>query len=233
VWPIIGCGACEGRLRLVARVFRRRERETFALSFVQFFVNFSPVSSRAALKEWAISAESLAQGRQVLLLRKGGLLDEDGAFQLEHSAFYFLPTWFHQERALVKAEHQDLWELAPREEDETAKVAYLRHFGQVEEVWRLRENAESALQNAAHIYSQSYLDTRFGYQEEKPLLCAAIRVWTLEKPIRYPLREHDLGCKSWVEWDAPLEACATLALSKETFARNLQELRAILAPVSL
>jgi len=193
----------------------------------------TPVSSRAALKEWAISAESLAQGRQILLLRKGGLLDEDGTFHLEHSAFYFLPTWFHQERALVKAEHQDLWVQAPREQDETAKVAYLRHFGRVEEVWQLRENAESALQNAAHIYSRSYLDTRFGYQEEKPLLCAAIRIWTLQKPVRYELQERDLGCKSWVEWEAPLEASATPALADETFARKLQELRAILAPVSL
>jgi len=190
------------------------------------------VSSRAALKEWAISAESLARGRQVLLLRKGGLLDEDGAFHLEHSQFYFVPTWFHQERALVKAEHQDLWALTPREKDENAKVAYLRHFGQVEQVWRLREDAESALQNATHIYSGTYLDTRFGYQEEKPLLCAAIRIWTLQKPVRYELRERDLGCKSWVEWEAPLEASATPALDEETFARNLQELRAILAPVS-
>ena len=191
------------------------------------------VASYAALKEWAISAESLAQGRQITLLRKGGLLDEDGAFHLEHSQFYFLPTWFHQERGLVKAEHQDLWRTTPREEDENAKVAYLRHFGRIEEIWRLREDAERALKDAAHIYSQSYLDTRFGYQEEKPLLCAAIRVWTLDKPIRYELRERDLGCKSWVEWEAPLEALAAPAMGDETFARKLQELRAILAPVSL
>ncbi len=190
------------------------------------------ISSRAALKEWAISAESLAQGRQILLLRKGGLHDEDGAFHLEHPEFFLMPTWFHQERGLVKPAHQDLWQQAPRQSDENAKVAYLRHFARVEQVWKLRENAERALQMAAHIYSSSYLNLRFAYQEDKPLLCAALRVWKLDEPIRYELRPQDLGCKSWVEWAEPLETSAAPALGDETFARKLQELRDVLAPVS-
>lgn len=189
------------------------------------------VSSWAALKEWAISAESLAQGRQILLLRKGGLHDEDGVFHLEHDSFYLLPTWFHQERGLVKAGHQDLWEQAPRESDEGPKLAYLRHFAQVQEVWQLHENAEESLKNSAHIYSASYLDLRFSYQQGKPLLCAALRLWTLETPLRYELRPQDLGCKSWVEWDEPLTLSATPALSDDEFARKLQELRRMLAPV--
>ena len=189
------------------------------------------VSSRAALKEWAISAESLAQGRQILLLRKGGLHDEDGGFQLEHDSFYLMPTWFHQERGLVKSAHQDLWGQAPREGDEGPKLAYLRHFAQVVEVWQLQENAESALKEAAHIYSASYLDLRFSYQQEKPLLCAALRLWTLDAPVRYELRAQDLGCKSWVEWEAPLVCGAKTAVEDEAFARKLQELRDVLAPV--
>ncbi len=188
------------------------------------------VSSRAALKEWAISAESLAQGRQILLLRKGGLFDEDGAFHLEHDSFFLMPTWFHQERGLVKSEHQDLWEQAPRQDDETAKLAYLRHFARVEQVWQLHENAERALERAAHIYSSTYLDLRFGYQADKSLLCAALRVWRLNEPLRYKLRPQDLGCKSWVKWTEPLEASATPCQSEGDFARKLQELRDVLAP---
>lgn len=190
------------------------------------------VSSRAALKEWAISAESLAQGRQILLLRKGGLFDEDGAFHLEHRSFFLMPTWFHQERGLVQAEHQDLWQQAPREADENAKVVYLRHFARVERVWQLHENAENVLKLAAHIYSPTYLDLRFSYQGDKALLCAALRVWKLDEPVRMELRAGDLGCKSWVEWEQPLEASAWPALDDETFARKLQELQGVLAPVS-
>ena len=189
------------------------------------------VSSRAALKEWAISAESLSQSRQILLLRKGGLFDEDGSFHLEHDQFFLMPTWFHQERNLVKLEHQDLWNQAPRETDENAKVVYLRHFARVEQVWQLHENAESALQNAAHIYSPTYLDLRFSYQENKPLLCCALRVFLLEMPLRLELRVQDLGCKSWAEWDEELTMKATPALDDDSFARKLQQLRGVLAPV--
>ena len=191
------------------------------------------VSSSAALKEWAISAASLSQGRQILLLRKGGLHDEDGAFHLEHAQFFLMPTWFHQERGLVKPEHQELWEQAPREADETAKVVYLRHFARVERVWELREDAESALREAEHIYSRAYLDLRFAYQEEKPLLCAALRLWKLESPIRLELRAQDLGCKSWVEWEAPVSARALPALNDEEFARKLHGLEEVLARVSI
>ncbi len=210
---------CEGRFRWVAATL---VADTYSMNSTQ-------VSSRAALKEWAISAESLSQGRQILLLRKGGLHDEDGAFHLEHPQFFLMPTWFHQERNLVKPEHQDLWSQAPREADETAKVVYLRHFARVEGVWQLRENAELALQNAAHIYSRSYLDLRFSYQEDKPLLCCALRVFRLEVPLRMELRAQDLGCKSWVEWDEELSLSATAALDEDSFARKLQELRAVLA----
>ena len=66
------------------------------------------ISSRHALKEWNATCRALAEGRQIILLRKGGLLDEDGVFALEQSNFWMLPTAFHQEPHLLKTEHLDL-----------------------------------------------------------------------------------------------------------------------------
>ncbi|HEX8464312.1 MAG TPA: DUF1802 family protein, partial [Abditibacterium sp.] len=76
-----------------------------------------------ALKEWAITCEALAQGRQLVLLRKGGLLDEDGSFSLEHGQFFLLPTYLHQEEALVKPEHRDLFAAAQKLPGESLQVA--------------------------------------------------------------------------------------------------------------
>lgn len=185
-------------------------------------------SSHALLKEWAITCESLAQGRQIVLLRKGGLLDEDGAFSLESREFLLLPTFLHQEPSLVKPAHRDLWEQTPRLPDETVKNAVLRHFARVEKVWELRENAESALQNVPHIWSQNYLDLRWTYNSEKPLLCAALRVFALETPLRYELRAQDMGCKSWV-LDAPeTPFAARPVLSDAEFGARLAEIEAAL-----
>ena len=186
------------------------------------------VESSHALKEWAIVGEALARNRQIVLLRKGGLLDEDGHFALEHSQFWLLPTWLHQERGLVKAAHQDLWEQTPRESDESAKIAYLRHFARVERVWKLDENAESALGQVPHIWSAHYLDLRFGYQPDKTLLCAALRVYVADEPVRYELRAGDLGCRSWVDLAAPIGVQVRPAIGDAAFARELKSVTRVL-----
>ena len=187
------------------------------------------LESRYALKEWAIVGEALAQSRQIVLLRKGGLWDEDGHFALEHSQFWLLPTWLHQERGLVKAAHQDLLEQTPRAPDESAKTAYLRHFARVERAWKLDEDAEIALAQVPHIWSAQYLDLRFGYQPDKTLLCAALRVYIATEPVRYALRAEDLGCRSWVDLASPLSAQVRPAIGDEEFARELERVTRVLS----
>lgn len=186
------------------------------------------VQSAHALKEWAIVGQALAENRQIVLLRKGGLLDEDGHFALEHSQFWLLPTWLHQERGLVKVAHQNLWERTPRQPDETAKVAVLRHFARAERVWKLDEDAESALLQVPHIWSAHYLDLRFGYQPDKTLLCAALRVYVADEPVRYQLRDGDTGCRSWVDLSAPLCADVRPAISDAEFAHELERVAHVL-----
>ena len=186
------------------------------------------MNSSHALKEWAITGQALAQGRQIVLLRKGGLLDEDGSFALEHSQFWLLPTWLHQERGLVKAADQDLWNQTPRESDEGPKIAYLRHFARVERVWQLREDAQAALEKVPHIWSAHYLDLRFGYQSDKPLLCAALRVYQAEMPVRYELQAADLGCRSWVETATPVTAQVRPAIGDAEFTARLKQVAHVL-----
>ena len=49
-------------------------------------------SLKFAYKEWAAICLALAQGKQSLLLRKGGIAEPDGDFQLEQTDFWLLPT---------------------------------------------------------------------------------------------------------------------------------------------
>ena len=41
----------------------------------------------AALKEWAIVCKALEEGRQVLLLRKGGIMEYRQGFEVKHEQF--------------------------------------------------------------------------------------------------------------------------------------------------
>ncbi len=43
-------------------------------------------SNAVALKEWAVICHELAAGRQIALLRKGGIRDATQGFTIEHRA---------------------------------------------------------------------------------------------------------------------------------------------------
>ncbi|MGV3757322.1 MAG: DUF1802 family protein [Verrucomicrobiota bacterium] len=47
-----------------------------------------------AFKEWAIVVDALGRGEQIILLRKGGISEGRGGFQVEHPQFLFWPTLF-------------------------------------------------------------------------------------------------------------------------------------------
>ena len=48
-----------------------------------------PPSLSFALKEWAAVCQALSTGRQIVLLRKGGIHEAAGEFELDHRQFVF------------------------------------------------------------------------------------------------------------------------------------------------
>src|SRR5689334_22817537 len=61
-----------------------------------------PSSLQVALKEWAVVCAALASGRQIVLLRKGGIYEAAGEFELENREFLLFPTYLHQKRRMLK-----------------------------------------------------------------------------------------------------------------------------------
>ena len=59
-----------------------------------------------AFKEWAVTVRALAEGEQLLTLRKGGIREPEKHFQLEHDRFFLYPTFDHQRTDLVRESHR-------------------------------------------------------------------------------------------------------------------------------
>src|SRR3954463_8591651 len=59
-----------------------------------------------AFKEWAVTVRALAEGEQLLTLRKGGIREPEKHFRLEHDRFFLYPTLDHQRNARVRESHQ-------------------------------------------------------------------------------------------------------------------------------
>ena len=56
-----------------------------------------------ALKEWAVTVRALAEGEQLVTLRKGGIREENKHFEIEHDRFFLYPTFDHQRNDLIRA----------------------------------------------------------------------------------------------------------------------------------
>src|SRR5437763_10336002 len=62
-------------------------------------------SMPVAFKEWAVTVRALAEGEQLLTLRKGGIREENKHFEIEHDRFFLYPTFDHQRNDLVRESH--------------------------------------------------------------------------------------------------------------------------------
>ncbi len=188
----------------------------------------SAAASRFALKEWSATIRALAQGRQIMLLRKGGILDEDGAFQLEHSRFWLQPTYLHQDVALVQPPHRDLLE-SRAERGENRDFILLRYFAEVAQVFSIPIEDAEKLRAAPHIYSANYLDLRFSYKAENPLLCVALRVFESGEYSRLPMQPQWTGCRSWIDLEkSPRVEKPRAVLSEKDFEVQLAQLQSAL-----
>ena len=54
------------------------------------------LQNNVALKEWAAVLKALEEGKQTILLKKGGIAEEGGQFKPEHPEFFLYPTFEHQ-----------------------------------------------------------------------------------------------------------------------------------------
>src|ERR671918_795712 len=64
-----------------------------------------PSSMPVAFKEWAVTVRALAEGEQLLTLRKGGIREENKHFEIEHDRFFLYPTFDHQRNDCVRDAH--------------------------------------------------------------------------------------------------------------------------------
>ena len=59
-----------------------------------------------AFKEWAVTVRALAEGEQLVTLRKGGIREPQKHFKLDHERFFLYPTFDHQRSDLVRESHR-------------------------------------------------------------------------------------------------------------------------------
>ena len=167
-----------------------------------------PTSLRIALKEWAVVCRALESGRQMLLLRKGGISESGGEFQVQHRGFLLFPTYLHQNRQMLKAADQGDYSPLGEEPNEVT----IASAGVVTDIVRLQSRQQMERIDDEHVWTAPLIDMRFNYRPENPLYLLLVRAYRLHTPVTIANTPAYAGCKSWVPLDHEIQAGDALAV---------------------
>jgi hypothetical protein len=156
-----------------------------------------PTSLNVALKEWASVCNALEHGRQMVLLRKGGIYEAAGEFEVEQRQFLLFPTYLHQSKSQLKPEAHEGFESRSAEPEEIV----ISGAGVVTDIIQLHSRAQIDAIDDEHIWAPPLIDMRFNYRPENPLYLLLVRAYRLQVPVTTANTPAYAGCKSWV----PLE----------------------------
>ena len=158
-----------------------------------------------ALKEWSIVCDAVLAGRQAILLRKGGIYEAAGEFELEHSQFVLFPTVLHQKPESVKA----AWRGGIKTVDREPAEITIRGWAEVFFIARVPNRAAFDPLDDLHLWDKPLIDMRFNYRPDYPLYIILLRAWTLPRPLKIALDPRHAGCKSWVPLREPIAVHAS------------------------
>jgi hypothetical protein len=168
----------------------------------------------AALKEWSAAVHALLDGRQTILLRKGGIHEK--RFAVAASRFLLFPTVAHSHAERVRPEHRDL--LAAAAADSTDDALVVRAGAKV--IAAVEVNRPEVLDEIAslHIWTaESVKEDRLDFRPKHRLTVLVVQACPLVEPVRLERAPEYAGCKSWVplpvdpDWAPPVHDAATLA----------------------
>ena len=184
---------------------------------------------RMALKEWAVAVQALDAGRQILLMRKGGIREEGKEFRVIYPEFLLYPTYEHQKEELLREPfHTELRQVLAESNGQEDTIT-LSHWAQIHEVIEVTDQAKVDELSSHYIWTTDYAQKRLHWKPRKSLTLMLLRVYRLAQPQKVPVLPHYGGCKSWVELDreVPLGHLEPV-LSLEAFQREVEEIRGVL-----
>jgi hypothetical protein len=185
-----------------------------------------------AFKEWAVICKALAEGRQALILRKGGIEEPEGDFQVEHTRFWLFPTYVHQQSAGLQERALPLLKEALAEKPPTG-VVRLSHFAEITGVYRLRDLPPALLLAHLHLWSNDTVAKRFEYRAPG-LYVMPVRVWKASEVFELQDTAYYQGCRSWVDLERELPTEGATQVWPEKKLEDLhRQLDMLLNPTAL
>src|SRR4051794_33390199 len=169
-----------------------------------------------AFKEWAVTVRALAEGEQLVTLRKGGIREDNKHFEVEHDQFFLYPTFDHQRNDLVRESHHPELRRALEEgvwPDEEPPPRALLQDGGISQPDRVRIRAWAEITD--HFTTQhhrvvealppflarppDYAHKRLSWKRRRPLHVLLLGVYRIPRPVTVRVKDEAHGWRCWVE----------------------------------
>jgi len=197
-----------------------------------------------AFKEWAVTVRALAEGEQLVTLRKGGIREPDKHFALDHRRFFLYPTFDHQRADCVRESHQPEMRRALEEgvwaDGEPPPHALgidgaipqpvlvrIRAWAEVAGSWTVTDRRAVDALSPFYVWTCDYAEKRLAWKRRHPLHVLLLRTYRIPRPVTVKVREEYAGCVSFLELYRDLPFEGTPVLSDDEFDRASEQIRGI------
>ena len=172
------------------------------------------VATCPGLKEWSAAVHALVDGRQTVLLRKGGIHEK--RFDLSAQGFLLFPTVAHSHAERVRPEHRDVLRVSGA--DSTADAVVLRAAAKVVAAVEVAHPQRLAEIEPMHIWTaESVRADRLDFRPRRRLTVLVVQAFPLVRPVTLARTPEYGGCTSGVrlpvspQWGPPVHDDAALA----------------------
>ena len=163
-----------------------------------------------AFKEWAVTVRALAEGEQLLTLRKGVLPRADKPFKLAHERFFLYPTFDHQPGDLVRESHQPelrsaleegVWSDgepplhtfvsgAPLQQPDRVRI---RAWAEVTDHFTIVDPRCVDALSPFYVWTPDYAEKRLGWRGRQPLHILLLRTYRIPRPVTVKVKDEYTG----------------------------------------
>jgi len=180
-----------------------------------------------ALKEWAVAINALENGNTMMLLRKGGIHEHNGRFQVAHHQVLLYPTFEHQQAFMLKAEYANMvYPVTSGWHPETVRI------GSWAEITDILPVSDESIVNSLlpfHIWNEHFISDRLKWKARQPLYILLLRTYKLPQEQEIPDLAQYSGCKSWIDLAQPIDIqAAEPVLSDSRYQQLVGEIRDII-----
>ncbi len=185
------------------------------------------ITLTTALKEWSVAIDALAQGKTILLLRKGGIKESQGKFSAEANQVVLFPTFEHQKPELLKPQDQNA--VKPVAKGWHPETLTLKAWADITHIFLTDDADKVAALSAFHIWQPNLAQERLKWKPKQPLYVLALRAYCFPEPITLSWHDSYGGCRSWLSLANGITAdIGRAAMNEAKYLKQIEEIVQVL-----